>query len=774
MSEPGQLDPGQTTASFYEPPSQSASTATRKNSMSPDQKEDRKQRIQTHGRASMTRSIADAVVIKDGDLFFLCEPSGRVPLEGEHGFGLYYHDCRFLRGYEMKLAQTDLDLLAATAHRGFLSIVELTNPDITMPSGRLVRKEQLGVKWEHTLNNNEQRLEDVLTFQNYGVEPVEFPVSFSFQAEFEPLFVVRGLLDEKRGTVHPPCWREGQLCYFYEGADHLYRSLSVHFAPAPHATDGATAHFQLALQPQERLQLFLTLRIGEDEDRETASTAARQQPYLHSQLKTSLQDSSDQALVNATEIRSDSVLFNNILERSLRDLHMLKTTLQGHQFFAAGVPWFVTLFGRDSLIASLQMLAYDPKIAEQTLSLLAHYQGRKVDEWRDEQPGKIMHELRVGELAHLNEIPQTPYYGTIDATLLFLILLAQHATWTGTLTLFRDLRDHVEQALSWIAQYGDQNNDGYVAYQSTSKNGLINQGWKDSGDAIVNVDGSLATPPIALVEVQGYIYLAKQSVADLYERVGESKRAVQLRQEAQELRCRFNRDFWLPDQGFYALALQAQHRPAAVISSNPGQALWTGIVEPELARQTVSRLMADDMFSGWGVRTLSTKERRYNPIGYHLGTVWPHDNALIAAGFCRYGYRDAACRVLTGMIEAATHFAHHRLPEVFAGFSKQEYGVPVHYPVACHPQAWAAGSIPFLVATCLGLRPDAFMHRLYVSQPVLPALLHHVTVRRLQVGDARVDLQFTRTNRGNVEVKVLKVDGQLTVDVDKPETEFHP
>jgi glycogen debranching enzyme len=710
----------------------------------------------------VTRSIAEALVIKAGELFFLSEPNGRVPLGGTHGYGLYYHDCRFLNGYELKLAQTDPDLLAASADRGFMALIALTNPDLKMAHGQLIQKEQVGLTWERTIDTEHLVLSEELTCQNYGVERIALPVALTFQAAFEPLFAVRGLLAEQRGTVHPPRWHNGHLCFRYAGADGLYRSLAVHFAPAPHATDGTTAHFHLTLQPQERQQLRITLCLGETQDQRWGHAAESPQPQPR-RVQRRLQDACDQSLAAATEVCSDSLLFTSLVDRSLRDLHMLQTTLQGRQFFAAGVPWFVTLFGRDSLIAALQMLAYDPSIAAQTLRLLAHYQGQHVNEQRDEQPAKIMHELRVGELAHLNEIPQTPYYGTIDATPLFLILLAQHAAWTGDLTLFRALRDHIERALAWIATYGDPNGDGYVEYQSASEKGLVNQGWKDSGDAMVNTDGTLAQPPIALVEVQGYVYLAKTSLADVYAHAGEAERAAQLRREAQQLRSQFNRDFWLAEQHCYAMALQAEHKPVAVIASNPGQALWTGIADPDQARQTVARLMADDMFSGWGVRTLSTQERRYNPIGYHLGTVWPHDNALIAAGFRHYGFHTEAGRIFTGIVEAATHFAHYRLPEVFAGFRRADYGIPVRYPVACHPQAWAAGSIPFLLTTALGLVPEAFAQRLRIVQPVLPDFLQQLEVHRLRVGDGCADLHFARRADGSVAVTVMRVEGRLDI-----------
>jgi glycogen debranching enzyme len=397
---------------------------------------------------------------------------------------------------------------------------------------------------------------------------------------------------------------------------------------------------------------------------------------------------------------------------------------------------------------------------------MAKYQGIKIDPWRDEEPGKIMHELRVGEMAHLNEIPQTPYYGTIDATPLFLVLVARHAAWIGELRVFNDLRPNIEAALSWMSEYGDRNHDGYLEYQKASKNGLSNQGWKDSGDAITNEDGRLAQPPISLVEVQGYVYLAKISLADLYELAGESRRATELRQQAESLRSRFNRDFWIEDRQFYALALESKNRPVSVISSNPGQALWTGIIDRTNARATVDRLMSDELFSGWGIRTLASKERRYNPIGYHLGTVWPHDNALIAAGCRRYGFDQEACRVFTALVEAAEQFEHHRLPEVFAGFRRENYGVPVRYPVACHPQAWAAGAVPYLVQAVLGLVPDGFNHRLWIRHPALPDFVHWVEVHRLRVGSAHADLRFERAQNETVRATVIEVSGNLDVVVE--------
>lgn len=732
--------------------------------LSPAEKEERKQRVLTQGTPSVTSDISDAVVIKDEDMFFLAAPDGDVPLEGEHGFGLYYHDCRFLNGYEMKLAGSKPTSLVATAALGFRAIFQLTNPDIRMADGTLIPKEQIGIKWVRMIDSPEDALRDLITIQNFGLNPISFPISFAFRAEFEDVFAVRGLYPEKLGELHSPEWQRGALNFTYDGADNLYRSVLVRFSLEPDSTAGTTAQFNISLRPEETRQILMSVFVKELTEPNKAAQEGDSQPDM-SILEASLHRSSEEWLSEETEVRSDSLLLNNVIDRSLRDLRVLRSKIAGEEFFSAGVPWFATLFGRDSILTALQTLAFDASISEQTLRLLAKYQGQRVDEWRDEQPGKILHELRIGEMARTGQIPHTPYYGSVDATPLFLVLVARHAAWTGSLALFNELRSNIEMALEWMSKYGDLNGNGYIEYASKSEKGLINQGWKDSGDAIVTSDGSLAAPPIALVEVQGYVYMAKVELADLYRRAGEPARADELLRQAEGLRTRFNQDFWLEDKGTYSLALQKGGLPAAVISSNAGHALWSGIADADKAARTVERLMAEDMFNGWGVRTLSQKERRYNPVGYHLGTVWPHDNSIIAAGLRRYGFDGEATRVFSAIMDATMHFRHNRLPEVFAGFDRTEYGVPVSYPVACHPQAWAAGSVPYLCQAFLGLMSEAFDQRLNIVQPLLPEFVDRILVRRLKVGSASVDLRFERVSNGAVAVTVLDVRGQLDVIV---------
>jgi glycogen debranching enzyme len=737
-------------------------TTHQRHRLSPQEKEERKQRVLTHGAPSVTSSIADAIVVKNENIFFLTDPAGIVPKGGNHGFGLYYHDCRYLSGYEMEMAGAKPLCLVSTAADGYLATFQLTNPDIRMSDGALIRKEEIGIKWERLVDAGEPALDEVITVENFEAGDAAFPLALTFEAGFEDVFAIRGLLPEKLGKNHEPEWKDGALRFVYEGADKLYRGLSVHFSPAPDSTEGTTARYNIRLRPMERKRISVSLMIAESEDADGLFSEPRRHADF-SRIKSELRRECDEWVEGETRVRSDSLLFGAVIDRSLRDLYMLKSKLIKEEYFAAGVPWFAALFGRDSVITSLQTLAYDPEIAAQTLRLLARYQSRRTDEWRDAQPGKILHEMRTGEMAKLGEIPQTPYYGSVDATPLFLILVGRHAAWTGKLELFDELRENIELALEWMDKYGDLDGDGYIEYASASKHGLVNQGWKDSGDAIVTADGGLARPPIALVEVQGYAYRAKREIASLFRRAGDDGRAARLEREAEELRRRFNRDFWLEEKGVYALALQADKKPVAVVSSNPGQALWTGIAEEEKARRTMERLMADDMFGGWGVRTLSEKERRYNPVGYHLGTVWPHDNSIIAAGFRRHGFDGAAMRILAGVVRAAMHFEHYRLPELFAGFSEREFGAPARYPVACHPQAWAAGSVPHLLETSLGLIPEAFERRLRVERPRLPDFVHWIEAHDLKVGEASADLRFERTADGAIAFSVMKVDGKLDV-----------
>jgi glycogen debranching enzyme len=707
------------------------------------------------GVSTIQGSITDALVLKNGNLFFLSQPDARVPLTGGHGFGLYYQDCRFLNGYELTISGRKPEVLIRTAEAGFMATLGLSNPDLNF-NGYVVAKHAVEMRWERVVSAEELTLSDTLLVRNLTTEPIQFSLEFRFDAAFEDIFAIRGLFQGKRGICHKPEWRGDTLYFRYAGADKIDRVLAIQFAHLPNEKLAKGAGYQIALDARGLHETKVTLKVSTSEKPDDAIPS----PAEHGLPKAK---GLRRWFENTAEVRSSSQILTRVMDRSLRDLGLLRSTLDGGAgYFAAGVPWFVALFGRDSIITALQTLAYDCSIAEQTIRLLARYQGTKLNGYREEEPGKILHELRVGEMARLGEIPHTPYYGTVDATPLWLVLVGKHSAWTGETRLFEELRPQIDAALNWMEQYGDFDRDGYVEYACKIEKGLANQGWKDSGDGIVNADGSLAEPPIGLVEVQGYVYEAKMEMAKLFRRCGELERATELEDEAQILCEQFDRDFWLP-QGYYALALQDGNRPAAVLSSNAGHALWSGIALPARARTTAEQLLNTEMFNGWGVRTLSSAALRYNPLGYHLGTVWPHDNSLIAAGFKRYGLDDEACRIINGMLEAAVEFGH-RLPELFGGFAREDYGVPVSYPVACQPQAWSAGAVPYLLTTGLGLEPDGFNYQLRIRRPMLPQYVDQVEIRGLRVGQARADLLFSRSG-DHVAVKVQRVEGEMEVTV---------
>jgi glycogen debranching enzyme len=748
-------------------------TKKRDERLSDEEKEERKLHVNSSHIASLAGSIANSLAVKDENVYFVSQPDSRVPLEGYHGYGLFFNDCRYLNGYELKIAGEYPNVLVASDEHGYMDLFKLANPALDLSDDHHLAGETIGIRIVRTIDGERQTMHEAIRFQNYSLEALEIPITLSFKAEFEDIFAVRGLLQERFGELHSPEWSDDVLNFSYEGADGLHRGLRVYFDPAPERTEETTAHFTLKLQPRETLQLMVSFVVAEAPTREEAlqdSYHARDPDEMERVLK----KASDEWLEGFTQVQSDNWMLNRLLQRSIRDLRVLRSNLQGQRYFVAGLPWFGTLFGRDAAITALQMLAYDPSIAEQSLRLLVNYQADETDWWRDANPGKFLHELRIGEMARIGEIPHYPYFGTVDATPLFLVLVARHAAWTGDLTLFEELRENIDAAFKWIDEYGDLDDDGYIEYdtkvtETRAGKRLINQGWKDSGDALINEDGSLADPPIAVIEAQGYVYQAKMEMSELYRRAGETERADQLVREAEALRERFNEDFWLEDLGFYALALQADNKPCAVVTSNPGHALWSGIIDPERAEQVVERLMADDMFSGWGIRTLSKDARAYNPLSYHRGTVWPWDNAIVAAGFYHYGFDEAAARVFNGMVDAARRFEDHRLPELFGGYDRDEYQIPVRYPVACHPQAWSAGTLPFLLQCLLGLQPDAFENKLRIVRPYLPDMCDRLEMKGLRVGSAMLDLRFERTEHG-VAVQVLDQEGDLEVIVEPSRT----
>jgi glycogen debranching enzyme len=707
-------------------------------------------------RTSPPSRFTQPVVTKHGSLFLLSMEDGDVRSGSEQG--LYFHDMRYLSGETLRLDGSPLVPLLTETGDGHRALFELTNPDLEDHSGNIrVRKETLGVRREKRLDDDYTEL---ITVQNYVAAPAELTLELAFDADFADMFVVRGMHPGKRGRLHRATWRGSTLSFRYDGADGHRRTATLHFSQMPDTRRQGKLAYQLRLEGHQRWQVKITCALsdghtGQLEIRPNQTGGARD---------TDRQQARGGSLGSGTQIETSNPVFNHVITRSFLDLHMLSMRQQDQAFFAAGVPWYVALFGRDSLVTSLQVAAFEPEVGANTLRVLASHQGARVHDWRDEQPGKILHELRVDELANLNEIPQTPYFGSVDSTPLFLVLLGVYSAWTGSLNLFHELHDNVRRALEWIDQYGDSDGDGFIDYQTRSPRGGRNQGWKDSQNGIVMEGGELAEPPIALPEVQGDVYLAWCSMATLFERDGDLDTASRLRKQAESLYREFNRDFWLPDKRYYALCRQADGRFSHSIASNAAHALWTGIVDARRARAVVKRVLQPDMFSGWGVRTLSSEDHAYNPVDYQLGSVWPHDNAMIVAGMHRYCFDEEAAEVFTAMMDAARNLEQFRLPEVFAGHDRSVASKPVRYPVACNPQAWAAGSMPYMLSSLLGLRPDAFNQRLRIDHPYLPEWLEWVTLRHLRVGQAEVDLRYERSKEETL-VAVTRKHGDVEVRV---------
>jgi glycogen debranching enzyme len=739
--------------------------------------EEVKVRLLTRKNPSSASGIIDAPVIKDGDLFLVTKPDGLIPFEDNHGFGLYHHDCRYLSGYRIEVNGAAMDTLSCTTQAGYESVFQWTNPALRGKGGRKaarIPEHSLGLRLTHLLSLGESSMRDILEIRNFSVHPVTLEIRIFLRAGFEDVFNIRGLDGRRPGAPGRPKWSGPVREFPYRGGDGAERILSVRFPDSVRKGKGMDARFDLAIPPESSRRLDWVFLVREGDGGRGPRSARPDSRSLADSVpdadKTGrLQaEERDRHTSRGAELACDQETVNAVVNQSLQDLRSLQCEILGQKFFAAGVPWFVTLFGRDALTACLQTLAFDPDASLGTLRLLARMQGAKVDAWTDEEPGRILHEFRRGELARAGLIPYSPFFGTVDATCLFLILLVEYSRWIGSLDLFRELRAAVDLALQWMDRFGDANGDGYLEYAYPPVGSQINLGWKDAGDSIVTGSGSLAKSPISLVEVQGYAYRARLGIADLLRRNGETDLAEELEAEASDLRARFNRDFWMEGKKFFALALHGSGGQADAISSNPGQALWAGIIDRSRAGAVRAKLMSEELFAGWGVRTLATGEKRYNPMSYHHGSVWPHDNSLIAAGLKDYGFDQDAMLIFQGLLAAAARFPEHRLPELFCGFSREAYPQPVRYPIACHPQAWAAGSIPFLLTSLLGLRPDGFARRLVVERPRLPAGCGWLEWKRLRVGEARADLRFERDG-DRVRVSALRIEGRLELAVAEAE-----
>jgi glycogen debranching enzyme len=697
-------------------------------------------------------NLAETTVVKAGNCFCVALRDGRLPLGADHPLGVYVDDCRHLRGYELRIRGQPPRLLISSDDAGDAAVFELTTQGLVLtggPSGELL--EALRVRVERRMRP--ASMVDRITLHSYAREAVEFDLELVLDADFRPMLEVRGMVEPHDREVTRDA-RGDTLRLAATGLDDRERSTTVRSATATAEADGRL-RVPVRLDAGEEATVQVDFSFSQDGD---AGSAVVSVPTAHAGAE------ADAWLSERTRIAVDDELVGRVLRRSLLDMRLLGSELESHRYPAAGVPWYATLFGRDSIIAALEMLPFDGAMAEQCLRLLAGLLGDRLDDEHDEEPGKVLHELRVGELAARGLTPLARYYGTVDATPLFLCLLCEHANWTGSLELFRELRPEVEAALRWIDEYGDLDGDSLLEYRCRSSAGLENQGWKDSWDAIVDEEGELLRAPIALVEPQGYAMAAKRRLARLFELDGDGAAAASLREGAARIGAAIER-FWLPDRGFYSMALDAGKHPSRALASNQGHLLWAAALPRDRAAAVRSALMSAGSYSGWGVRTLSADERAFNPVGYHLGTVWPHDNALFAIGLRKYALDDAFLSVFEGLLDAAGSFSEYRLPELFAGFARTEYEDPVPYPVACRPQAWAAGALPALLIAGLGIVPNALERRLCITRPSLPRQLSRLGLQGLRVGDATVDLEFERiaTRPDRVALADVRIDGDVDV-----------
>jgi glycogen debranching enzyme len=676
------------------------------------------------------------LTINHGSTFMVTDRAGQIAADSEQG--VFCADTRFVSSFRIFANGESWLLLSSGTPTYYMVRVHLMNrafktEDGDVPEGTLALTITRAVG---------EGIHEDLDLTNYGLHAVRFNLEIALRSDFADLFEVKAQEYVRRGHVVTE-WDDGaaELRTSYTNRD-FQREFRYRVArstsPASHANGRVT--FEIALGPGATWRACAEyLLIEGGRARVPVRDCATE--YSGGRFDALEREWRDQAtgLISANED------VYRLYRQSVEDMGALR--LYDHDFAhdvwlpAAGVPWFVTIFGRDSLIVSLQNMLVNPAFVRGTLKRLAQFQAGAMDDWRDAEPGKILHELRFGELAYFHRVPHTPYYGTADATSLYLIALHEGWKWLGDDALLRDYREVALRCLEWIERYGDLDGDGFQEYRTRSAKGYSNMAWKDAEDAVMYPDGRQVPQPKALCELQGYVFDAWLRMAEIFEVLGERGRAVDLRDRAVALQQRFEARFWCEDLSFYAYCLDPDKQPVRTIASNAGHLLWSGIVSPERAARVVARLLEPDMWSGWGIRTLSARHPAYDPYLYQRGSVWPHDNGIIALGFTRYGFTAEAARIARDISEAASHFASYRLPELYAGVERQPGGFPVQYLGANVPQAWAAGSVFHLLQAILGIRADAPEGRLLVD-PHLPQWLPDVTLHGLAVGGARVDLKF--------------------------------
>lgn len=725
------------------------------------------ERYAVHAPASMQDGTSR--VLKHDETFAVLDRQANIPAAAT-SHGLYHRGTRHLSELSMTLNGRPLLLLGSSVSASnTLLVVDLSNAEIVEAGKRIAHAGELHLR--RTCLLSDAACYERIAVTNYRASPIEVRLVCSFSADFVDVFEVRGTPRAQRGTYRAPVVGADEVVLAYDGLDPVDRQTRLLFAPTPDALGARAAYFKIHLQPQQTRELFVTIgceqhaREGLLPDRSARPRTTAAPSFTHALDAATTRERRYRE--QTCHVDSDFGPLNAWIERSTADLFMMISETPQGLYPYAGVPWFSAPFGRDGILTAMQTCWYFPEIGRGVLRFLAAHQALEEESARDAEPGKILHEMRHGEMAALREIPFGRYYGSIDSTPLFVMLAGAYFDATHDLALLEVLLPSLQRALDWIETYGDSDGDGFVEYGRRSKDGLVQQGWKDSNDSVWHADGRDAVGPIALCEVQGYVYGAWRAASRIAAALGHDVSAAQYAQKAEELRAAFDRSFWCEELGMYALALDGQKQPCRVRSSNAGHCLWTEIAYPHRANVMAEALLSSEMFSGWGIRTIGRGEARYNPMSYHNGSIWPHDTALVADGLARYGHKQACSRVFEGLLDLSHCEDSNRLPELFCGFPREPGRGPVGYPVACAPQAWSAAAVFAILRASLGLVVDAGHERLVFDRPTLPPRVHHVDLRGLRVGPHRVGARVHRMGEDDCDVHVSERGGCTEVAVHK-------
>ena len=697
--------------------------------------------------------------LKHGDAFAVLDAYGDIGAIENTAEGLFFRDMRHLSRLQLWFAGRRPLLLSSVMQDDNAALsVDMTNPDIEVPNGEKVHRDTIALErlkflWDDACYER-------ISVRNFDSHVRRLHIGFNFDADFKDLFEVRGVDRIRRGSVSTEIVGPDEIELRYVGLDDATRITRLKFSSTPRVLEPRRAIFDLTLEAGARTSIAVTVTLDAGEPRKTSAGLLA----AYSQKRRAMRAQTR----GIATVSTSNGLLNEILCQSTADLHMLLTDTPHGRYPYAGIPWYSTVFGRDGIITAMLMLWLDPSIAKGVLTYLAATQATHVDPAADAQPGKILHERRQGEMAMLGEVPFRRYYGTVDATPLFVMLAGMYYERTGDRDTIAAIWPNIKAALNWIDTHGDRDGDGFVEYFRETPQGLANQGWKDSHDSIFHADGSSAEGPIALVEVQAYVYAAKQKAAALAVLLGEPGLATRLLSSAESLRSKFDQAYWCDDIGTYALALDGEKRPCRIRTSNAGHALTTGIADPKRAARLAATLLSRDGFSGWGIRTLAQGEPRYNPMSYHNGSVWPHDNAMIALGLGRYGLKREAAVVFEAIFGANLYQDDRRLPELFCGFPRKRRRGPTSYPVACSPQAWAAATPFGLLSACLGIDIDHSNDVLSFAMPIFPPFIDELELRDIAVGQSLVDLRLdSRRMSGCVAVDVVRSTGNSQIIIRK-------